>query len=139
MPPGAPPLADYSQRASAFALDNGVAIVAGWVIGTTRNGAVEVTFGIICLAGVVWAVYNSIQAGRTGQSYGKRATGIRLARFADGLPVGGGIGFVRLFLNWLLWLLCIIPGVVNLLTPLWDSRRQTWSDKIVGSVVVKAV
>jgi uncharacterized RDD family membrane protein YckC len=64
--------------------------------------------------------------------------GIRLARFADGQPVGGGLGFLRLFLNWIFWLLCIIPGILNLLAPLWDGKNQTWSDKIAKSVVVKA-
>jgi len=135
--PGMPPLADYGQRAGAFALDNGVAIVAGWITGATRSESVDLAFGLVGLAGIVWAVYNAVRAGRTGQSYGKRVMGIRLARLADGRPVGGGLGFFRLFFNWVLWLLCIVPGVLNLLAPLWDRRNQSWSDRIARSVVVK--
>jgi uncharacterized RDD family membrane protein YckC len=137
LPPGMPPLADYGQRVGAFVLDNGVAIAAGWVTGTTRSDVADLVFGLVGLAGIVWAIYNAILAGRTGQSYGKRTMGIRLARYADGQPIGAGLGFFRLFFNWVLWLLCILPGVFNLLAPLWDRRNQTWSDRIAKSVVVK--
>lgn len=137
LPVGMPPLADWGQRAGAFALDNGVAIVAGWIAGATRNDTLDVVFGIISFFGLVWAIVNAIRAGRSGQSYGKRVLGIRLARFSDGQPVGAGLGFLRLFLNWILWVACILPGVLNLLWPLWDAKRQTWSDKIARSVVVR--
>ena len=138
LPPGMPPLADWGQRATAFILDNGLAIAAGWVAGGDRNNTVDVVFGLIGLAGTVWAIVQAVRAGRTGQSYGKRVMGIRLARLADGQPIGGGLGFLRLFLNWVFWVLCIVPGVLNLLWPLWDVKNQTWCDKIAKSVVVKA-
>lgn len=137
LPVGMPPLADWGQRAGAFALDNGVAIVAGWIAGATRNNTLDVVFGLISFFGLIWAIVNAVRAGRTGQSYGKRTLGIRLARFSDGQPVGAGLGFLRLFLNWVLWVACILPGVLNLLWPLWDGKRQTWSDKIARSVVVR--
>ena len=137
LPQGMPPLADWSQRATAFILDNGVAIAAGWIAGGNVNNATDVTFGLLGLAGVVWAIVNAVRAGREGQSYGKRVMGIRLARLADGQPIGGGLGFLRLFLNWIFWVACGIPGVLNLLWPLWDGKNQTWSDKIAKSVVVK--
>ena len=137
MPQGMPPLADWSQRATAFILDNGVAIAAGWIAGGDINHTIDVVLGLIAFAGVVWAIINAVRAGRDGQSYGKRVMGIRLARLADGQPIGAGLGFLRLFLNWILWVACVIPGALNLLWPLWDSKNQTWSDKIAKSVVVK--
>jgi uncharacterized RDD family membrane protein YckC len=137
LPPGMPPLADWGQRATAFILDNGVAIVAGWIAGANINHSVDATLGLISLVGVVWAIINAVRAGRDGQSYGKKVMGIRLARLADGQPIGGGLGFLRLFLNWILWVACIVPGALNLLWPLWDSKNQTWSDKAAKSVVVK--
>jgi uncharacterized RDD family membrane protein YckC len=137
LPQGMPQLADWSQRATAFLLDNGVAIVAGWIAGGNVNNATDVAFGLVGLAGVVWAIVNAVRAGREGQSYGKRVMGIRLARLSDGQPIGGGLGFLRLFLNWIFWVACIVPGVLNLLWPLWDGRNQTWCDKIAKSVVVK--
>ena len=137
MPPGMPPLADWSQRATAFVLDNGLAIVAGWIAGANINRTTDTALGLVGLVGVVWAIVNAVRAGREGQSYGKRAMGIRLARLVDGQPVGAGLGFLRLFLNWLFWVACVVPGVLNLLWPLWDSKHQTWCDKIAKSVVVK--
>ncbi len=137
LPAGMPPLADWGQRAGAFALDNGPTIVTGWIAGATRSVTVDVIFGILSFLGLIWAIVNAVQAGRTGESYGKRALGIRLARLADGQPIGAGLGFLRLFLDWLFWVACIIPGVLNLLWPLWDGRNQTWSDKITRSVVVR--
>jgi uncharacterized RDD family membrane protein YckC len=137
LPPGVPPLADWGQRATAFILDNGVAVVAGWIASSNINHTVDTTLGLVGLVGVVWAIINAVRAGRDGQSYGKRVMGIRLARLADGQPIGGGLGFLRLFLNWILWVACIVPGVLNLLWPLWDAKNQTWSDKIAKSVVVK--
>ena len=35
-----------------------------------------------------------------------------------------------------LWWLLLIPGLLDVLSPLWDGRRQTWHDKAVNSVVV---
>lgn len=137
LPPGMPPLADWGQRAGAFALDNGPTIVCGWVAGAARSNAVDVIFGILGFVGLIWAIANAVRAGRTGQSYGKRSLGIRLARFSDGQPVGAALGFLRLFLNWLFWVACIVPGVLNLLWPLWDSKHQTLVDKIARSVVVR--
>ena len=137
LPTGMPPLADWSQRATAFILDNGLAIVGGWIAGGNVSKATDVVFGILGFVGVVWAIINALRAGRYGQSYGKRVMGIRLARLSDGQPIGAGLGFLRLFLNWLLWVLCVVPGVLNLLWPLWDRKNQTWSDKLAKSVVVK--
>ncbi|WP_369015783.1 RDD family protein [Actinocrinis puniceicyclus] len=132
-----PPLADWWQRVGAFALDNGPFIVAGSLTGATQVESVDILFGVLAFLGLIWAVGNSIRAGRTGQSYGKQTLGLRLARFENGLPVGAAVGFLRLFLDWLFWVACAIPGVLNLLWPLWDSKHQTWADKIVRSVVVR--
>lgn len=138
LPIGMPPFAGWWERVAAFLLDNGIAIIGWSVGGSDINTGTEIVFDVIGVAGLVWAIYNSILAGRTGQSFGKRTVGIRLARFIDGQPVGGGYGFLRLFLNWLFSILCFVPGVLNYLWPLWDAKHQTWSDKIAKSVVVKA-
>lgn len=138
LPIGMPPFAGWWDRVAAFLLDNGIAIIGGSFDSANINAGANVAFGIVSLIGLVWAIYNAVQAGRTGQSFGKRTVGIRLARFVDGMPVGGGLGFLRLFFNWLFSVLCFIPGLLNYLWPLWDAKHQTWSDKIARSVVVKA-
>ena len=140
-PPGMPPYAGWGQRVGAWLIDN---IVAAIGISMTEaayydwgNGARAAAW-VVLVIGVVWSVYNAYQAGQTGQSAGKRTLGIRLARYADGQPVGGAFGLLRLFMNVVFWVICFIPGVLNYLWPLWDQKSQTWSDKIASSVVVRA-
>jgi uncharacterized RDD family membrane protein YckC len=136
MPQGVPPLASWWQRVGAYLLDNvlvGIALglIAGWSDSTVFSRVAD-------LLSLVWAVYNAYLAGKTGQSYGKRATGIRLARVIDGQPVGVGYGLLRWFLDSVFLVLCFLPGLLNFLWPLWDQKSQTWCDKIASSVVVRS-
>jgi len=89
---------------------------------------------LVDLVAIVWALYNAYQGGATGQSYGKKIAGIRLLREANGVPIGGGLGIGRYFLH----IIDGIPCYIGYLWPLWDSKKQTFADKIVGSVVIKA-
>jgi len=143
LPTGMPPFARWGQRAGAWLIDNlpatiGIWLTEGaysynsWGTGTRILGV------IIVAAGVIWALYNAYLAGQTGQSTGKRMVGIRLARFSDGQPIGPWFGVLRLFMNVVFWVVCVIPGLLNYLWPLWDKKSQTWSDKIASSVVVQA-
>lgn len=138
--PGMPPFARWGQRAFAWLIDNILAVIGFALLDASyddwnggRGAAVAVT-----VVGVVWSVYNAYRAGRTGQSTGKRIAGIRLARYLDGQVVGPAIGVLRLFMNAVFWAICVIPGLLNYLWPLWDRKSQTWSDKITSSVVVRA-
>src|SRR6266540_2579370 len=77
-------------------------------------------------------IYNrAIMQGRTGQSWGKKALNLRLVRMADGQPLGGLMCFVRDIVH-------VLDGIclIGYLFPLWDARRQTFSDKIMNSVVL---
>jgi uncharacterized RDD family membrane protein YckC len=139
--PGMPPYARWSQRAGAWLLDNVVAVIGIWLLEASYydwGTGMRILCWIITVVGVVWAVYNAYLAGQTGQSNGKRLAGIRLARFADGQVVGPAFGVLRLFMNVVFWAICVIPGLLNYLWPLWDRKSQTWSDKIASSVVVQA-
>jgi uncharacterized RDD family membrane protein YckC len=136
-----PPFATWWQRVGAWLIDNLPAVIGGWITDIAYydwgNGA-RVVGWIISVAGLVWAIYNAALAGRTGQSTGKRMAGIRLARYTDGQVVGTWYGILRLFMNAVFWAICVIPGILNYLWPLWDQKSQTWSDKIASSVVVRA-
>jgi uncharacterized RDD family membrane protein YckC len=87
---------------------------------------------IVDLAAIVWGLYNAYQGGVTGQSYGKKIAGTRLIREDNGQPIGGGVGIGRYFLH----ILDGLPCYLGYLWPLWDSKRQTFADKILKSVVV---
>jgi uncharacterized RDD family membrane protein YckC len=142
--PGYPPQPGYGyQAAPTFAyagwgsrvlgalIDYFVLFIIGGILIGARAGAIGL---IVDLIGLVWALYNAYQGGATGQSYGKKIAGIRLLREATGQPIGGGLGIGRYFLH----IVDSIPCYVGYLWPLWDSKKQTFADKIVGSVVVQA-
>jgi uncharacterized RDD family membrane protein YckC len=91
-------------------------------------------YAILSIAALVWALYNAYQAGSTGQSVGKKIVGTRLVRATDGQYIGGGLAIGRYFLH----ILDGLPCFLGYLWPLWDAKKQTFADKIVGSVVIKA-
>ncbi|GAA2744736.1 MULTISPECIES: RDD family protein [Kitasatospora] len=79
----------------------------------------------------LWLLY---QEGTTGQTPGKKMVNIRVVREADGQPIGFGMAFVRKLCHILDEALCCI----GFLWPLWDAKKQTFADKIIGTVVVKS-
>ena len=85
-----------------------------------------------CSRSAFW-IWNMLRQGKTGQSIGKSAMGTYLVREADGQYIGGGLSIGRSLLH----ILDVIPCFVGLLWPLWDAKKQTFADKIVGTVVVK--
>jgi uncharacterized RDD family membrane protein YckC len=71
--------------------------------------------------------------GRTGQTPGDAALGIRVVDIDNGEVIGYGRAFGR-------WLVSIVSGLVivlGYLWMLWDGRKQTWHDKAVGSIPVR--
>jgi uncharacterized RDD family membrane protein YckC len=99
------------------------------------GGAVPMMIGtVIMLAGFGWTIYNRwLVAGRTGQSLGKRVTKIRLIGETTDAPIGPMNAFLRDIIH-------VVDGVgyVGYLWPLWDDKRQTFSDKIMRTIVVTA-
>ncbi len=83
---------------------------------------------VVALWNVVW------RQGRTGQSLGKSALGIKLAGASTGQPIGAGMSFVRQLAHILDTLACFI----GYLWPLWDSKKQTFADKVTSTYVVRA-
>lgn len=95
--------------------------------------AAAVALGVAGLAGIL--CYYTIPVGRTGQTLGKRAVGVRVVDAVSGQPIGNGRALGRYLFS------AIISGNVcflGYLWALWDGRKQTWHDKVVSSVVVKA-
>lgn len=85
---------------------------------------------------VSYAYYVILEGGAGGATVGKMALGIQV-RDASALgPLGYGRALGRRLVASVLWWLLILPGLLDVLAPLWDRRRQTWHDKAVGSVVI---
>jgi uncharacterized RDD family membrane protein YckC len=124
--------ANWGQRVGAYLIDY-VPIFVLELIGSVSRNVVVLLLSII--ASLAWWIYNRcIQAGRTGQSLGKRTLNLRLISEKTGEPIGGGMAFARDICHILDSLACYIGW----LFPLWDARRQTFADKIIGTVVVPA-
>lgn len=96
------------------------------------------TIAIAALLGLVGFVaflfLFSKKAGQ-GQSWGMKATGTRLVDAQTGAPIGTGRALGRyLFGSFISANICYL----GYLWGLWDSKKQTWHDKVVKSIMVKA-
>jgi uncharacterized RDD family membrane protein YckC len=99
------------------------------------TGSTVALFWFILLLGIVAAIlYYGLTEGRTGQTVGKRALGVKVLDARTGTPIGVGRAIGRYFAKFL----SAIPCGLGYLWMLWDPNQQTWHDKIVGSWVVAA-
>ena len=97
------------------------------------TGGTWAMFGLLFVAALIAGViYYAKSEGGSGQTVGKKAVGIRVVDANTGGPIGTGRGVGRYFARWLSSIL-----LLGYLWSLWDSRKQTWHDKLVTSVVVK--
>jgi uncharacterized RDD family membrane protein YckC len=83
-----------------------------------------------------------LTGGPRGQTVGMMAVGIKVVRDGSSEALGYGKALVRALVEQVFraTLLGIILGLVwllDMLWPLWDKKRQTLHDKVVGTVVVR--
>jgi uncharacterized RDD family membrane protein YckC len=78
------------------------------------------------------AYFTFFEGGPTGQTLGKRALGIRVIDF----KAGGPIGYARGLLRYVARFLSTIVFFLGYFWMIWDREKQTWHDKIAGTVVV---
>ncbi len=132
-------LASWPQRVGAFLIDYLVIVVPIGIAIALVSGGRNDSSGPGLIAGLLYLVatglwiYNRwILAGRTGQSWGKQALGLKLLRMDNGQPIGGGMAFVRDIAH----ILDSLPCYLGYLWPIWDNRRQTFADKVISTVVI---
>ena len=101
------------------------------VTGTPTLNAMYFVF--IALALVLNGYNRWYQAGKTGQSWGRKALGLRLVGEQTGQPIGPLLAFARDLAHFVDSIICYI----GYLFPLWDAKRQTLADKLVKTVVVR--
>ena len=150
--PTGPRLAHWGLRAAGALIDAALLLpfylVAGVGGGLAQESGFFVTLLglLVTLVGwvgvVVFAVWNYvIKQGRTGRTIGKGVVGIQLVpadakATVDGRKdgtVGVPVTLLRQVLH-VLDSLCL----VGYLWPLWDEKRQTFADKLVGTHVVES-
>ncbi|MCG7208561.1 MULTISPECIES: RDD family protein [Streptomyces] len=127
-----PPYANWGQRFLGTLVDGLVFLVPYILVLFSSKAAVLGIIGGLALIGI--AIWQLIQEGRTGQTIGKKALGIRLVKEATGQPIGVGMAFVRRIAHILDSLACYLGW----LWPAWDSKRQTFADKVCGTIVIRS-
>jgi uncharacterized RDD family membrane protein YckC len=131
-------LASWGKRAAAFLIDVapavGISMVALILDSIGFLGLMSTLASIAVIGYWVWQWYNQ---GITGQTIGKKYVGIKVLKEADASLLGPGLSIGRGFLHVIDSLpCCFIP--IGFLWPLWDQKRQTFTDKILTTVVVEA-
>lgn len=119
------------------------AVLGGSLVHTDPTTGVA-TFHFTASYGAAWvltlvlslAYYVILEGGPRAASVGKMALNITLRDETSLTSIGYGRALgrrlVAVVLPWLLFL----PGLLDVLWPLWDPRHQTLHDKVVSSVVV---
>lgn len=109
-----------------------VVLIVAAILGHVASalGALIVVLGY--LAAFAFGILQIVRQGNTGQTIGKEIIGIKVLKEETGQPIGAGISIVRQIVHALDSALCY----VGYLFPLWDAKRQTFADKIMGTVVV---
>ncbi len=140
-PPGPPTaqLADWGTRALGYLVDAAfaVVIVIAGVILSLIFGAVSSALGVLVslvayLGAAAYWIVQLLKQGNTGQTIGKKVIGLKVVKEETGQPIGGGMSIVRAIAHVADSIICYIGW----LFPLWDAKRQTLADKIIGTLVI---
>lgn len=131
------PLAGFGRRAVSFLIDCVAPVIilslllptgalisdAGWSL---------VVDAVAFLGLLSFGIWNSgYLQGATGCSIGRRVAGTKLLSIETGRPVGFRQAVTRQICH-------LLEFGIGYLRPLWDRKRQTFADKIAGTIVVRA-
>lgn len=133
-------LATYGSRVVGFLLDGVLLFAAGLavllvfraVLGSSNaaNPAVVVGGYLIPFS------YTTYLISQRGQTVGMRVAKVRCV-MADGSELTTGRAAGRSAMALVMGIIPYVGQLVDLLFPVWDKKRQTVHDKVVGTVVVK--
>lgn len=129
--------ASWGERVAARLIDvlvtlPGFVVVILGVVAGSGAGVALVILGYLVILGI--GIWNEIiRQGRTGQTVGKTQMRIKLIRESDARVLGPGFCFVRGIAH----VIDGIPCYIGYLWPLWDDKKQTFADKVCGTIEVK--
>ena len=120
--------AGFWRRFAAALIDG---ILLGIVSGILRAFlGTDAGSGLGTLASFVYFTYFH---GRTGQTPGDAALGIRVVDIDSGEVIGYGRAFGRALVS----IVSALVILVGYLWMIWDKRNQTWHDKAVSSLPIR--
>jgi uncharacterized RDD family membrane protein YckC len=129
-------LADFGTRAVSSLIDYVIPVIAvnvlftiGVATGTVALSPMLTVVGYLGLFAFIG--WNSCyRQGTTGQSVGRQGAATKLVAMKTGQPIGFGRAVLRQLCH-------SLEFFVGYLWPLWDANRQTFADKIAGTVVIR--
>jgi uncharacterized RDD family membrane protein YckC len=131
--------ASFGNRLIAELIDNLITFLPFFLLAETTGSAAASFFGTLAFA----QLYNGVLDGTRGQTIGKRAVGIHVRDAGDtARTVGIARASTRAAVVTCIQLIgALVPFlglliVVDALACLWSERRQTWHDRIAGTVVL---
>jgi uncharacterized RDD family membrane protein YckC len=103
--------------------------------GVPAGGTIAAAIALAVAGWLIVAFIYLRALGKTGQTWGRRIVGIKVVRETSGEPIGFGraLGrqlFAGVFSSAIFYL--------GYLWMIWDDKKQTWHDKVVGSIVIKS-
>ncbi len=131
-------LAGYGSRVMAWLADAvavfAVSLVLVFGVGIATHGQGTVVALVVLLAFSFW--YHAVRVSQNGQTWGMRKFSLRVSERNTGQhPISMGRAFVRAGAATVMGL-ALVPGLLDLLWPLWDPYNQTLHDKLAGTVVL---
>jgi len=131
---GSEVLATWWHRAGASIVDGllvGVPVLllvaAAGMSGVSANLPESIISALYAFALIAWW---------GGQTVGNRAVRTRVVDARTGGPVDPGRSAVRAGVMWILTI-TFVGGILDIIWPLWDRRKQTLHDKAAGTLVVR--
>ncbi len=153
--PARSPYANYGARVGAWLIDWVLASVVGSIVllplhavrhasSTVASGSSKPLFnvtitnqGAILFALLVIIYTTALTGSARGQTVGMMVVRAKAVDAVSGAPIGYGRALGRVLFEYLMVILLLAPWAIDMLFPLWDTRRQTLHDKVTNTVVIR--
>ena len=124
--------ASFWRRFGGYLLDVIIVAIGTSIISVVS--AVTITGALAPVVTLVIALAYYVLLNANGGTLGKQAVGIRL----EDAETGDDVGVPRSIGRYVVAIVSGLALLIGYLWCIWDDRKQTWHDKAVGSIVVRA-
>jgi uncharacterized RDD family membrane protein YckC len=137
---GAANYATWGKRVMAYFLRSIIFAPANILVRAVDGGGAGGVAVILSIAVFIFSIgyqiRSYIQRGHLGYDWADSQAGIAIRRESTGAPMGSGWS---IFGRNIAHIADALPCLLGFLWPLWDKKRQTFADKICGTVSVENV